>query len=310
MVAEHITNLPVTGKDSGRRARTQLMILHSGETPLLPGYAVSVTKNWLNLPGVEASTHVFAGPDTLVRSVNTYMAAWHASVANSISIGYEQTGYAAYSYAQWTTAYGRLQMDRLAREMAADAKLFGIPLRWLTTAQVRAALNGDTSIKGFCSHAQVDPANRTDPGANYPYGELMAAISAYSGVKPAPAPTPKPTPKPAPKPPVVAPKPANTFVATATKGDTLSSIAVQFGTTVSGILAVNKLANPNAITIGQKLNIPITSKPGVPQYCWASANDSLSSIGQQFGVPWQTIANLNGIKHPYVIHPNQKLRLW
>lgn len=309
MVAEHITNLPVTGKDSGRRARTQLMILHSGETPLLPGYAISVTKNWLNLPTVEASTHVFAGPDTLVRSVNTYMAAWHASVANSISIGYEQTGYAAYSYAQWTTAHGRNQMDRLGREMALDAKLFGIPLRWLSTAEVRAALNGDTSIKGFCTHAQVDPVNRTDPGSNYPYGELMAVVKQYSGVKPAPA--PKPTPKPVVKPkPVVVAKPANTFMAKVSKGDTLSSIAVQFGTTVSAILAVNKLANPNAITVGQVLNIPRTSKPAVPQYCWASANDSLSSIGQQFGVPWQTIANLNGIKAPYVIHPKQKLRLW
>lgn len=55
---------------------------------------------------------------------------------------------------------------------------------------------------------------------------------------------------------------------------------------------------------------PVTSKPSAPQYCWADPGDSLTSIGQQFGVPWQTIAKLNGISPPYVIHPKQKLRLW
>lgn len=40
------------------------------------------------------------------------------------------------------------------------------------------------------------------------------------------------------------------------KGDTLTSIANRYGTTVNEIVSSNKLSNPNQITIGQKLSIP------------------------------------------------------
>lgn len=197
MVAEHITNLPCE-KHSGRRARTQLLVAHSAETPLLPGYAVSVTKNWLNVwydrngELIQASINTFFGPDTTVRAVNTGCAAWHASVANSISVGYEFTGYAALTRAQWTTQHGLNMIDRAGREMAEDAKIYGIPLRWLTTDEVNLALNGDTSIKGLCTHRQIDPVNRTDPGDGFPYDLLLGSINAYAGATPAPTPTPVP----------------------------------------------------------------------------------------------------------------------
>lgn len=40
------------------------------------------------------------------------------------------------------------------------------------------------------------------------------------------------------------------------RGDTLSAIAVHYGTTVAAIAAANNIANPNAIQIGQVLTIP------------------------------------------------------
>jgi LysM repeat protein len=39
-------------------------------------------------------------------------------------------------------------------------------------------------------------------------------------------------------------------------GDTLFSIAQQFGTTIDAIVAANSLANPNALDVGQQLIIP------------------------------------------------------
>ena len=186
MVAEHITNLPCD-KHSGKRTRTQMLVVHSIESPLTNGYAVSMAKNWLgkwydgNGALIEASSNVIVSPDTLVRSVHTDYAAWHASWANSLSVGYEQAGYAAFTRAQWLTDLGKTQIDRLAREMALDAKLYGIPLVWLTRAQVNAIAAGDRTIKGLVTHAVIDPANRTDPGSQYPYDALLASIKAYSG---------------------------------------------------------------------------------------------------------------------------------
>ncbi|WP_343317801.1 N-acetylmuramoyl-L-alanine amidase [Arthrobacter sp. TMP15] len=187
MVAEHITNLP-SSKSSGKRSRTQMLVVHSAETPLAAGYAASVTNNWLNRSDVEASINAFFGPDTTVRSVNTDHAAWHATWANGLSVGYEFTGYAALTRAQWLTAAGKNMLDRAGREMAADAKIYGIPLRYLTTAEVNAIANGNQTIKGIATHAQIDPANRTDPGAGFPFDVLMGAIKRYSGtITPPPA---------------------------------------------------------------------------------------------------------------------------
>lgn len=185
MVAEHITNIPCD-KHSGRRAHTQMLIVHSIESPLANGFAVSMAYNWLgkwyqpNGALIEASSNVIVSPDTLVRSVHTDYAAWHASWANSLSVGYEQSGYAAFSREQWLTPGGRDQIDRLAREMAQDAAHYGIPLRWLTAAEVRAIANGDRTIKGLVTHAVIDPGNRTDPGDQYPYDVLLESIKAYA----------------------------------------------------------------------------------------------------------------------------------
>lgn len=261
MVAEHITNL-ASSKHSGKRSRTQMLVVHSAETPLANGYAASVTLNWLNRADVEASINAFFGPDTTVRSVHTDYAAWHATWANALSVGYEFTGYAALNRAQWLTTAGQNMLDRAGREMAADAKIYGIPLRWLTTSEVNAIANGNTTIKGLSTHRQIDPVNRTDPGDGFPYDVLLDNIKRYSGISVASPVKPTPIPTPAPKP---APVPANTFVATVDPGDSLTSIAAQFGTTVAAILAVNKLANKNVIHAGQKLNIPVTNKPAVPK---------------------------------------------
>lgn len=196
-VVEHITNLP-SEKHSGVRARTQMLVIHSAETPLAAGYAASVTQNWLNRGDVMASINAFFGPDTTVRSVNTNCAAWHASWANTVSVGYEFTGYAALTRAQWLTQAGRDMLDRAGREIAADAAIYGIPLRWLTTAEVNAIANGNTTIKGLATHRQIDPINRTDPGDGFPYDYLMASIKKYSGLAPSPTPT-EPTPEEGPE---------------------------------------------------------------------------------------------------------------
>lgn len=42
-------------------------------------------------------------------------------------------------------------------------------------------------------------------------------------------------------------------------------------------------------------------------YYVVKSGDNLSSIGSRFGISWKTLANLNGIRNPYMIYPGQKL---
>ncbi len=78
------------------------------------------------------------------------------------------------------------------------------------------------------------------------------------------------------KPPVVYPpvsKPGTCSAwYTVQRGDTLSGIAVHFGTTVPAIMTANNLSNPNLIYAGQKLCIP--GAPTAMPYGTAAASDS------------------------------------
>lgn len=165
---------------------TQLLVLHSGECPLRGGYAQSLT-NWANIPldqgGPEASWHWFVDPIAIVAMVPPWYAAWHASEANPMSEGFEQSGYARYSRAEWTTPEGMKQLDNLAWLWARRAVANGIPARWLTTQEVEAVTkHGNRTIKGFCLHRQIDPETRTDPGDNYPFDLFTKQVMHYMGL--------------------------------------------------------------------------------------------------------------------------------
>lgn len=185
-VKEKYLALP-SGKHSGRRSRTQMLTVHSAECPMERGWARSLTEGFLNIlitaGGPEASINGFADPGVFVRAVNTYNASWHATWANPLSVGYETSAYAAFDRATWMSLEGRRMLERLAIEMAADAEIFDIPLRWLTGRQVNAIRAGNRTLKGLSAHRQIDPAHRTDPGDGFPYGYLLKRIKHHSGVR-------------------------------------------------------------------------------------------------------------------------------
>lgn len=79
---------------------------------------------------------------------------------------------------------------------------------------------------------------------------------------PSPSPVPTDAPTPAPSPtasPTVEPSPgpeATPLVHVVARGESLSLIAAQYGTTVDAIIQLNQLQNPNLIQPGQRLLIP------------------------------------------------------
>jgi LysM repeat protein len=81
-----------------------------------------------------------------------------------------------------------------------------------------------------------------------------APATAPAGTAPSTAPTARPTARPTPTPgPSATPRPRTYRIR---PGDTLTGIAAKFGTTAGKIAALNKIANPSLIRVGQILQLP------------------------------------------------------
>lgn len=96
-------------------------------------------------------------------------------------------------------------------------------------------------------------------------------------------------------------------VYTVQKGDTLSKIAAKYGTTYQKLASYNGIANPNKISVGQKIRIPGS---GVKTYTvkkgdtlWAIAAGQLGD-----GSRYNEIKTMNGLKSD-TIHAGQTLKL-
>ncbi len=72
--------------------------------------------------------------------------------------------------------------------------------------------------------------------------------------------------------------------------ESLTTIAQAYNTTVNDIVEANDIPNPNNLVVGQAMVIPI-----VGSFYYVQPGDSLWSIGQKTGVPYQQIASVNRI---------------
>ncbi|KPM55761.1 hypothetical protein ACG83_10830 [Frankia sp. R43] len=165
------------------------VVLHSMEAPLRAGTAASVGRYF---QGVEryASTHVGVDPGGIVRYVPDASGCYGAE-RNSNRRGWhiEQAGYARFA-AEWHSPDGLAMLDRSAEAAAYAARQFNIPARMLADREVAAY------APGFVHHAQLArvfgvAAGHTDPGLNFPYGELLTRVRARLG-QPSLAPVPDP----------------------------------------------------------------------------------------------------------------------
>jgi len=91
------------------------------------------------------------------------------------------------------------------------------------------------------------------------------------------------------------------FYHTVQRGETLSGIAVRYGTTVHAIMQANHIWNPNHIRVGQDLCIPgyCPPDPGAGCSCrtyhYVRWGETLASIAHWYGVSPQAIASCNSI---------------
>ena len=108
---------------------------------------------------------------------------------------------------------------------------------------------------------------------------------------------------------------------TVRRGDTLSALALRFGTSVSSLRAYNTIRRGNRIYIGQVLQLPKgKSKPSIRYANYAPKNytlvsyrirkhDNLSKIAKRFNTNTRYLAKINRIKNPNSLYPGQRIKI-
>lgn len=98
-------------------------------------------------------------------------------------------------------------------------------------------------------------------------------------------------------------------------GDTLSGIAVRYGTTVQALMAANGLSNPDFIYVGQRLRLPGTSGGGGAYsgggggVHLVAPGQTLSQIAARYGTTVAALVRANGLPNPDVIYVGQRLQI-
>lgn len=92
-------------------------------------------------------------------------------------------------------------------------------------------------------------------------------------------------------------------------GDTLSQIALDYGTTVTQIAYANNIRNVNLIYTGQTLYIPVSNCDMNHTLYVVRRGDTLWGISRRFGVSIARIVMLNRISNPNLIYPGNVLRI-
>ena len=105
----------------------------------------------------------------------------------------------------------------------------------------------------------------------------------------------------------------NTGIVIVERGHTLSQIAMEYNTSYEYLAKINNIQNPNLIYVGQKLKVPnfdnsIIRDTSHTIYIVQRGN-TLTQISEEFGVPIETIVELNDIANPNLIFTGEKLRI-
>lgn len=97
---------------------------------------------------------------------------------------------------------------------------------------------------------------------------------------------------------------------TVVAGDTLSGIAQRVGTNYQTLAAINGIADPNRINVGQVLTLPggASAPAGGASYT-VKSGDTLSGIASANGTSWQKLQQINGIADANLIRVGQVIRL-
>lgn len=160
---------------------------------IVPDMGAENVAQWFSTNDVEASYQTLVDSDSTVRCLPAGLdgtiphKAWHCYGYNYCSLGISFATRAE----QWSTlpaAWIEAALNRAADEVAAWCRRWSIPAERITKTEV------DAGRSGITSHGALNPGDRTDPGADFPWITFLAKVQALLDPTP-PQPPPNPTPK-------------------------------------------------------------------------------------------------------------------
>jgi LysM repeat protein len=90
-------------------------------------------------------------------------------------------------------------------------------------------------------------------------------------------------------------------------GETLSTIATQYGIDADTLARANQLGDADLVIIGQKLSVPASAAPFIEYR--VRKGDSLGSIATRFGVSPQEISKANDLRNDDLVYTGEQLRI-
>jgi hypothetical protein len=159
-------------------APVDAIVVHVTESPDRPGTA-DLTKLARFLAAKGLAAHVADDAEgNSSRMVADDRLAYHVTYWNLGTVGIEQVAYADITRKQWLSER-RPQLDATAGWIAYWARTFRIPIQRCQVTGLRynkrkRVVAGTLVRRGVCSHAELDPRNRDDPGAGYPWQYVLA----------------------------------------------------------------------------------------------------------------------------------------
>ena len=154
------------------------IVIHVTESPDRPGTA-DLSKLARFLAGRGLAAHAADDAEgNSARMVADDRLAYHATYWNRGTVAIEQVAYATLTRGQWLKER-RPQLDTTAAWIAHWARLYRIPIRRCQVAGLRynrrkRVIAGTIVKRGVCSHAELDPRNRDDPGPGYPWDYVLS----------------------------------------------------------------------------------------------------------------------------------------
>jgi membrane-bound lytic murein transglycosylase D len=102
-------------------------------------------------------------------------------------------------------------------------------------------------------------------------------------------------------------------------GDSLGSIAAQYGVGLDALVAFNRISNPNRISVGMEVVVPLPGMGAAPKKAQASGEpmkvkvrtgDSLGIIAQRHGVSVGDLVAWNQVEDPNQLKVGQVLLVY
>lgn len=166
--------IPAKWFHEGRRGvAPRLIVLHCTVSPEM-GTGAEAVARYFARGERRASAHRTADNNSTVISVDDEDTAFAAAGANQDGLHLELVGQPIQSAVEWLDPYSQAELFQAGLTVREWSRDFGIPLRWLSVAEV-----ADKRTKGLCTHHDVSRAfpdvstGHWDPGPNFPKDEAL-----------------------------------------------------------------------------------------------------------------------------------------